>query len=81
MAPLRVASKTAFATIKSAIDTPNSSNTVLLFLIFHNIEARGLTQEVRVFWSFVILFLILNFTSEGSLCWFFGTKEMQKGVT
>jgi hypothetical protein len=30
--PLRVASKTAFATIKSTIDTSNSSNTVWLFL-------------------------------------------------
>ena len=37
LAPPRVASKTAFATIKSTIDTSNSSNTVLLFLnhIFH----------------------------------------------
>ena len=30
--PLSVASKTAFATIKSTIDTSNSSQTVLLFL-------------------------------------------------
>ena len=30
--PLRVANKTAFATIKSTIYTSNSSNTVLLFL-------------------------------------------------
>ena len=29
---LRVASKTAFATVKSTIDTSNSSNTVQLFL-------------------------------------------------
>jgi hypothetical protein len=29
---LRVANKTAFVTIKSTIDTSNSSNTVLLFL-------------------------------------------------
>ena len=28
----RVASKTAFATVKSTIDTSNSSNTILLFL-------------------------------------------------
>ena len=32
MAPLRVAIKTAFATVKSTIYTSNSSNTVLLFL-------------------------------------------------
>ena len=32
LAPLCVASKTAFATIKSTIDTSNSSNTVLLYL-------------------------------------------------
>jgi hypothetical protein len=32
LAPLCVASKTAFETIKSTIDTSNSSNTVLLFL-------------------------------------------------
>ena len=32
LAPLRVARKTAFATVKSTIDTSNSSNTVLLFL-------------------------------------------------
>ena len=32
LSPLRVASKTAFVTVKSAIETPNSSNTVLLFL-------------------------------------------------
>jgi hypothetical protein len=32
MDPLRVANKTAFATIKSTIYTSNSSNTVLLFL-------------------------------------------------
>jgi hypothetical protein len=34
-APLRVVSKTAFATVKSTIDTFNSSNTVLLFLDFN----------------------------------------------
>jgi hypothetical protein len=33
LAPLRVASKTAFATIESTIDTSNSSNTVLYSLI------------------------------------------------
>ena len=32
LTPLRVASKTAFATVKFTIDTSNSSNTVLLFL-------------------------------------------------
>ena len=32
LAPLRVASNTAFATVKSTIDTSNSSITVLLFL-------------------------------------------------
>ena len=32
LAPLCVASKTAFATVKSTIDTSNSSNTVTLFL-------------------------------------------------
>jgi hypothetical protein len=34
LAPLRVASNTAFAILKSTIDTSNSSNTVLLFLNF-----------------------------------------------
>ena len=32
LAPLHVASKTAFATVKSTIETSNSSNAVLLFL-------------------------------------------------
>ena len=32
LAPLRVASKTAYATVKSTINTSNSSNTVLLFI-------------------------------------------------
>ena len=38
LGPLRVASKTAFATIKSTTDTFNSSNTVLLFLNWSRLD-------------------------------------------
>ena len=37
LAPLRVASKKAFATVKSTIDNSNSSNTVLLFLKYQSL--------------------------------------------
>jgi len=41
-APLRVAGKTAFATVKSTIDTSNSSNTVLLFLKYTCMHAYSI---------------------------------------
>ena len=40
LAPLCVASETAFAAIKSTIDTSNSSNTVLLFLNLSSLAAH-----------------------------------------
>jgi len=42
----RVASKTAFATVKSTIDTSNSSNTVLLFLKYTNRQNRSITGKL-----------------------------------
>jgi hypothetical protein len=47
LAPLRVASKTAFVTVKPTIDTSNSSNTVLLFLILTD-QSKEMTEETRV---------------------------------
>jgi hypothetical protein len=53
MALLRVASKTAFATVKSTIDTSNSSNTVLLYL-----NCESVPTYVRFDWS--IWFIMLQ---------------------
>jgi hypothetical protein len=43
---LRVASKMAFVTVKSTIDTSNSSNTVLLFLNLHYMTLNTLYWHI-----------------------------------
>ena len=56
LAPLRVASKTAFAIVKSTMDTPNSSNTVLLVLNW----TLNLYAHIHVFQGYLQKDIFLN---------------------
>ena len=45
---LKVANKTAFPTVKSTIDTCNSSNTVLLFLNYrHQVSSESIDRKTK----------------------------------